>query len=90
MGIRREANKKPRSLHLEPFFLDVVELLKAAPACKTITNGVDRFFVSLRLTKMRDFIDRRQLTVYNKSDNQMKLEESPVGEFVTLHHKKSH
>ena len=42
------------------------------------------------MTDMWDFMAQRQLTVYNNSDNQMKMEESPVGElvFVTLHHKK--
>lgn len=41
---------------------------------------------------MWDFMDQRQLTVYDSSDDQMKMKESPGGEliFVTLEHKDSH
>lgn len=42
------------------------------------------------MTTIRDFMDQRQLTVYNKGDSHMKTEKSPVGElmFVPLNRKK--
>lgn len=42
------------------------------------------------MATIRDFMDQRQLTVYNKGDSHMKTEKSPVGElmFVPLNRKK--
>lgn len=49
-------------------------------------------FCEPTVTEMWDFMDQRQLTVYNNGNNQMKMEKSPAGELVlvTLNHKKSH
>lgn len=49
-------------------------------------------FCEAAMTRTCVFMDQRQLTVYNNSNNQMKTEKSPVREliFVPLSHKKSH